>query len=130
LRKLAGGASRRNPYTKSFSSGGAAEGFGSPQITLVEIDTTTMQEFQIFLLKGPIPVMLLLPCKGAVVGLIMNPFRGNRLDVANHIGEAGFAVLRRENDVEMGSMAWRQFPVSLPGHGFISYRNPVARTTG
>jgi hypothetical protein len=71
-----------------------------------------MQEFQIFLLETLFTMMFLLPgdvitdnfavgradtecsiaflpCKGAVVGLVMNPFRGNRLDVANHIGEAG-----------------------------------------
>ena len=31
-----------------------------PEIAFIEIDTTTMQEFQIFLLKRPLPVMLLL----------------------------------------------------------------------
>ena len=69
-----------------------------------------MQEFQIFLLICPMPVVLflpgnvaldvfavrrtdaecaiaLLPCKGTVAGLVMNPFRGNHLNVANHIGE-------------------------------------------
>jgi len=30
-----------------------------------------------------------LPCKSPVAGSLMNPFRGNRFDVANHIGETG-----------------------------------------
>ena len=70
-----------------------------------------MQEFQIFLLERPFPVVLLLPgdviadvfamgradgeraiaylsCKGAVSRLFMHPFRRDRLNVANHIGEA------------------------------------------
>ena len=82
-----------------------------------------MQEFQIFLLKGPFPMMFLLPadvaadvfavgradaecaiaflpCKGAVTGLVMNPLRGNRLDVANHIGEAG-GGFQPEKEVNM-----------------------------
>ena len=79
-----------------FSPGGAAEGFGLPQIAIVEIDSAAMQEFQISLPKGPFPMMFLLPgdvaayvfavgradaecaiaflpCKDAVAGLVMNP---------------------------------------------------------
>ena len=63
-------------------------------MALVEIDAAAMQEFQIFLLKAPTPLMLL-----------------------------------REL-LKGGSMAWRRFPVPPPGHGIISYRNPVARATG
>ena len=37
------------------------EGFGLPQIAIVEIDSAPMQEFQIFLLKSPFPMMFLLP---------------------------------------------------------------------
>ncbi len=82
-----------------------------------------MQELQIFLLKRPFPVMLLLPrdvaadvfavgradaecavtflpCKGPVAGLIMDPFRGNRFDIANHIGEAGGGI-QTEKQVNM-----------------------------
>ena len=81
-------------------------------MSLVETNAAELQEFLVFLLKGSFPVMLLLPgdiiadvfavgradaertiallpCKGPVVALIMNPFRGCRLDIANHIGKAG-----------------------------------------
>lgn len=116
-----------NRATKRFSPGGAAEVFDSPQMALVEIDAAAMQELQIFLLKGPFPMMLLLsgdvatdvfavgradtecaitflPCKGAVAGLVMHPFRGNRLNVANHIGEAG-SGFEAEQEVNMISHA-------------------------
>ncbi len=92
-------------------------------MALVEFNAAAMQEFQVFLLKSPAPVMFLLPgdkaaevlavgrtdaecavaflpCEGAVADFIMHPFRGNRLDVANHIGEAG-SCFEAEEKVNM-----------------------------
>jgi len=97
-------------------------------MAFVEIDAAAMREIQIFLLKSPTPVMFFLPgdvaadlipmgrtdaectiaflpCKGAVTGFVMNPFRGNRLDVANHIGEAGGGVQTKEEMNMIGHAA-------------------------
>lgn len=188
LRKLAGGDNHRTGPQKDFAPAGAVERWEnwdgaiaavfstpagakseSPQEALVEIDTAALQEFEIFLLEGPFPMMFLLPgdiishdfamrradgeCavtflprERSITGFIMHPFRGNRLDVANDVGKTrgggqaeeemnvishaadglgngtrgsghaakigveavaaffrdpGFAVFRREDDVEM-----------------------------
>jgi hypothetical protein len=94
----------------------------------IEIDAAAMQQLQIFLLKGLVTVMLLLPgdlaadcfavgradaecaiaflpCKATIAGLVMNPLRGDGLDISNHIGETGGGVQAKEQVNMIGHAA-------------------------
>lgn len=99
---------------------GAAE-LCSPQIPLIVFHAAALQEFEIFLLKCPPPMMFFLPgdvfadglalrCadseravaflprEGVLAGFLMHPARGNGFHIAHHIREAG---RRAQADEEM-----------------------------